>query len=376
MLSARDRATLLRRFTTSGASAPKGSYVKPLDDVSDPNQVPWMPMTLTRRRFLRDGTYAALAFPVGWLLQTEAHPGPQPLPHGLEMLPREAWSDDRPTGRLEVEEVRFLLVHHTASGNEYEPGDVPGLLRGFFSFHTGPDKGWPDIAYNFLIDRFGRVWEGRDGSLEGPVAGSATGGNQGYSHLVAVIGDFSETMPTPEALEALRRTLAWLADRYDVDTSPGAATHFTSRGSNLWSEGTRVDTATIAGHRDMSLTECPGDTFYEYVTDGLAGDVTALRSQTTTTTTTTNPSTTTLQPPSQNTTSTTTTGVTETSPMSTRGPLSTDQVEAVSSTEASANSVGSDTPSGGLQVIGVAAAAILFGLLSLIRRRIRNERRQ
>ncbi|MEO5678995.1 MAG: hypothetical protein ABIS47_04920, partial [Acidimicrobiales bacterium] len=70
-----------------------------------------------------------------------------------EVLPRAAWGADLlPTGPLSQEapgDVRFLLVHHTASSNAYAAGDVPGVLRSIYGYHTGP-KGWPDIAYNFL----------------------------------------------------------------------------------------------------------------------------------------------------------------------------------------------------------------------------------
>jgi len=59
--------------------------------------------------------------------------------------------------------------------------------------------------------------------------------------------------------------LAWLADSYAVDTAPGATARFTSRGSNRWPVGAPVTTSTIAGHRDMSHTACPGDASYELV---------------------------------------------------------------------------------------------------------------
>jgi hypothetical protein len=193
------------------------------------------------------------------------------------VLPRDEWAASRdPTGPLAVEEVTFLLVHHTASRNDYTPDDVPGLLRGFFDFHT-TGRGWHDIAYNFLIDRFGRVWEGRQGSIDGPVAGDATGGNQGFSQLCALIGDFTSESPTPEALDSLVSVLAWMADRYGVETAPGSTVTFVSRGSNRWPVGAAVESATIAGHRDMSQTECPGDVLYEYVTSRLIADVTAHR---------------------------------------------------------------------------------------------------
>jgi hypothetical protein len=74
----------------------------------------------------------------------------------LTINPRSAWgSSHPPKGPLSVEEVKFLLVHHSASDNGYTSADTPGILRGWFNYHTGQDKGWNDIAYNFIIDSGG-----------------------------------------------------------------------------------------------------------------------------------------------------------------------------------------------------------------------------
>ncbi len=185
------------------------------------------------------------------------------------MRPRADWARGlTPTGPLQQErpgDTRFLLVHHTASANGYDPGDVPGLLRGFYRFHTGPDRKWPDVAYNFFVDRYGTVWEGRTGSLAGPVMADATGGSQGFAQLCCFIGNHQVEAPTPEARTSMTALLAALADTYAIETAPGATTTFVSRGSNRWPAGTTVTTTTIAGHRDMSLTTCPGDTAYELV---------------------------------------------------------------------------------------------------------------
>ncbi|MFT7601795.1 MAG: hypothetical protein ACI8TP_004758 [Acidimicrobiales bacterium] len=198
---------------------------------------------------------------------------------GLAIHPRSDWAGDgRPTaGPLPREEVRFLLVHHTAGPNNYGQAAVPGIIRGMYDFHTGPEKGWPDVAYNFLIDRFGGVWEARSGSIAGAVSGDATGGNQGFSQLVSLVGTFTGQLPTEAALESLRATLAWLADRHEIDTSPGATASFTSKGSNRHPLGVAVSTPTINGHRSMSQTSCPGEALFVYVSDGLMSDVTARR---------------------------------------------------------------------------------------------------
>lgn len=189
--------------------------------------------------------------------------------------------------------MRILVVHHSVNANTYGPADVVGLLTGIHRFHTG-DKGWPDIAYNFFVDRFGGVWEGRAGSLDSQVAGDATGGNQGYSQLCCFIGDHRLEPPSPEAQGSMGRLLAWLAERAGVDPSPGARASFTSRGSNRHRAGSLVDLPTICGHRDVSQTECPGDAGYQLVTDGsLATIATAQRPAvaptTTSTVTTTEP---------------------------------------------------------------------------------------
>lgn len=182
-----------------------------------------------------------------------------------------------PTAPLDPEDPRFLLVHHSATTNDYTPDAVPAFLRQFYALHTGPEKGWPDVAYNFFVDRYGGVWEGRTGSLDGPVRGDATGGNQGYSQLCCFVGDHQVTAPTIEAQRAMTHLLAFLGERYRIDTSPGASTAFTSLGSNRWPYGTQVTTTTIAGHRDMSETVCPGDAAYTLVREVFPAQVTAIR---------------------------------------------------------------------------------------------------
>lgn len=345
----------------------------------------------------RDVLRAALALPFLTGLSFEppsAAPGRalRAAAPDLEIHPRADWagSDRPPKGTIVAEEVRFLLVHHTAGSNSYDAASVPGQIRGMYDFHTGAEKGWPDVAYNFLIDRFGGVWEARAGSLDGPVSGDATGGNQGFSQLVSLMGDFSSQEPTPEALSSLRATLGWLADRSGLDTSPGIQVTFESKGSNRHSVGAQVKTPTINGHRSMSQTSCPGEALFGYVQGGLTADVDALRSggpaPTTTTTTTSNTETTT----------TTESTTTESSlPESTPEPPTTSTTEAVGSSSSSvpvssrpqspstvdqvASPLPSDPPAPGsaeslsawegLGLAGIAGIAAIGGLISLRTRR-------
>lgn len=188
-------------------------------------------------------------------------PLPVQVAPGLAIRPRDAWGADLPSrGPIVPEQPQFLLVHHTASSNSY--ADARDVLRGTYAFHTSSAKGWPDVCYEFFIGRDGDVWEGRAGALAGPVVADATGGSQGFAQLVCLLGDFMATSPTDAALGALVTVLAWLSERDGIDVTPGATTSFTSRGSDRWRRGVSVTTATIAGHRDMTYTSCPGDGVY------------------------------------------------------------------------------------------------------------------
>lgn len=231
---------------------------------------------ISRRRFLGAAAAAAGLVVVGPGL---ARAVPQGMPPAIR--PRSEWGADLPpTGPLGVElpgDVRCLVVHHSASPNDYGADAVPGLLRSFYRLHTGA-RGWADVSYNFLVDRYGEIWEGRAGSMGQPVMGDATGGSQGFAQLCCFIGDHRHVAPTEAARAAMIGLLGWLADRYGIATDPGSTTTFTSRGTNRWPAGTQVTVRTIAGHRDLSVTACPGDAAYALVRDVFPAAVTAWRS--------------------------------------------------------------------------------------------------
>lgn len=302
---------------------------------------------------------------------------PAPTAQGIVINPRSTWGADLPPkGALTAEDVKFLIVHHSASHNGHRPEDVPEILRNWFHFHTGPERGFPDIAYNFVIDSGGGIWEGRQGSLDGPIAGSATGGNQGFTQLVCLIGDTSLAPASPAARSSLVALLAWLADRYGVSTADGAEVTFVSRGSNRHPSGATVTTPTIAGHRDMSQTSCPGDGLYGYVTGSLRADVEAARggspsppstqapTPTTTTTapttTTTAPTTTTTVPPHTTTVPPETTTTTIASTTSTFAPSTTTTTVAPVSVPVAAADVAS-SPGAPVGMIATASTLVAAG---------------
>ena len=154
------------------------------------------------------------------------------------------------------------VVHHTVNANDYTAAQAPGLVRGIFAYHT-QSNGWCDIGYNFLVDRFGRIYEGRKGGLTGFTQGAHAGGFNAETFGVSVIGTFT-TVTMPSAVtSAVSRTIAWQADRSSFD--PGSSVVLTSAGSSRYDAGVRVTKPRVMGHRDLSLTSCPGDAAYPQV---------------------------------------------------------------------------------------------------------------
>lgn len=182
---------------------------------------------------------------------------------GLDIFPRSQWGADlQPKPGLRPEKsVKFLLVHHTAASNTYRNTQVVNQIQSIYRFHTGT-KQWPDVCYNFFVDRFGGVWEGRAGSLNGSVEADATGGSQGFAQLVCLLGNFETARPPQVMIQSCSKVLGWLAVRNKIDVEQTKKVSFISRGSNKWKAGSTVAARPISGHRDMSATLCPGQYVY------------------------------------------------------------------------------------------------------------------
>ncbi|MGH9157004.1 MAG: RICIN domain-containing protein [Acidimicrobiales bacterium] len=149
------------------------------------------------------------------------------------------------TGRPEyAASLRMAVVHHTATANTYGREESAAVVRAIYYFHT-QTNGWCDIGYNFLVDRFGQVFEGRAGGLDRPVVAAHASGFNYASTGVAVLGSYSTAeLPSP-AEASVRRVLAWKLALHGVDPD-----------GRLEIAGRTVPT--IVGHGELGSTTCPG----------------------------------------------------------------------------------------------------------------------
>ena len=125
--------------------------------------------------------------------------------------------------------------------------------------------GYCDIAYNFLVDNAGKIYEGRAGGTTSPVIGAHTGGFNTQSVGVALIGDFTSAQPTGAAYNSLVNLLRWRLSVAGVDPSKPFSTRAQSSpcGCVRWADGTIVTfPVSILAHRDLDFTSCPGDAFF------------------------------------------------------------------------------------------------------------------
>ncbi|TWD82015.1 LGFP repeat-containing protein [Kribbella amoyensis] len=144
--------------------------------------------------------------------------------------------------------VQAAFVHHTADRNDYTRAQVPAMIRSMYAYHV-KSRGWCDLGYNFLVDRFGRAWEGRYGGMQLPVLGAHTGAYNANSFGVSLIGNYEKTAPSAQMLEATARIVAWKLDA-----------NYRSPVGTVVLAGTKLNT--VSGHRDTKATACPGNDLY------------------------------------------------------------------------------------------------------------------
>ncbi|MBD3329916.1 hypothetical protein GF354_00120 [Candidatus Peregrinibacteria bacterium] len=140
--------------------------------------------------------------------------------------------------------VRKIIIHHTATTKNLN--DPEQALRDIYYYHT-VSKGWGDIGYNYLIDKNGKIYEGRYGG-EGVIGAHSGPGNNG-SIGIAVLGDFENNTVPDKMFGSLTDLVAEKAKLHGLN--PNGSSLF--RGKQM---------PNIFGHKDIMNTSCPGANLY------------------------------------------------------------------------------------------------------------------
>jgi hypothetical protein len=178
------------------------------------------------------------------------------------IIPRSGWGANELIKRgapRYADRVGFAVVHHTAGANGYSRAQSAAIVRAIQVYHVKAN-GWNDVGYNFLIDKYGQIFEGRAGGADRNVIGAHAQGFNTGSTGVAVLGSYQGLRPSAEAEAALARVIAWRLDVAHVD--PLSTFNWISSGNPRFPSGVPVFLRAIVGHRDVGFTDCPGSAVY------------------------------------------------------------------------------------------------------------------
>ena len=109
-----------------------------------------------------------------------------------------------------------VRASHRERQRLHAPRRRPAVVRGVYAYHTR-SLHWSDVGYNFLVDRYGTIYEGRYGGVTRGVIGAQVLGFNTGSTGVSVMGTFTSATPPSAVVTALERLLAWKLDVHHVD---------------------------------------------------------------------------------------------------------------------------------------------------------------
>lgn len=145
-------------------------------------------------------------------------------------------------------------LNHTAGSNTYTKAQSAGIVRATQAYHVG-SQGWCDIGYNFLVDKYGQIFEGRKGGITKMVRGAHAGVNAANERTIGVsmMGNY-DVAPVPAAMKtAVADLIAWRHSLAGL------------KAKGAYSLGGKTVNR-IMGHRDVKSTVCPGRYGYAWLT--------------------------------------------------------------------------------------------------------------
>jgi hypothetical protein len=187
---------------------------------------------------------------------------------GPPIITRTMWGGDTVTPRATPSygQVQLAFVHHTVNANDYAPEESAAMVLAIAKYHRD-HNGWNDLGYNFIVDQYGQIFEGRAGGIELAIVGAQAQGFNSVSTGVACLGTYTDIAQSEAGMDALARLIGWKLSYHGIPTS-GAVTVTSAGGeTNKFRAGTPVTFERISGHRDGNATSCPGDELYAQLPD-------------------------------------------------------------------------------------------------------------
>lgn len=186
------------------------------------------------------------------------------------IITREQWGADESLRRGTTQysdTIKVAWVHHVVSSNDYTAAQAAQQMRNVYSWFTEGIQ-VNDFGYNFMVDRFGRLYEGRAGGVDKAVIGAHTSGFNAETFAVSFLGNADTLDPKQltkeKILDAISDLIAWKFELFDINPL-GKAT-LTSAGpgpgqgtTSMYWPGEKVSIETISGHGDIGSTSCPGE---------------------------------------------------------------------------------------------------------------------
>jgi hypothetical protein len=217
-----------------------------------------------RARFVRSGPAARSARRRSLLARSarRLQAGAPPI------IPRAEWGGDGVPPRTDPAygQVQLAFVHHTVNANDYGPEDSAAIVLGIARYHRD-HNGWNDIGYNFLVDQYGQIFEGRAGGVEQAIVGAQAQGFNSVSTGAACIGTFTDVALPAAAVDALARLIGWKLSLHGVPCEGDVTVTSAGGETNRFPAGAPVTFQRVSGHRDGNATECPGDLLYTQLPD-------------------------------------------------------------------------------------------------------------
>ena len=152
----------------------------------------------------------------------------------ISVFPRSVWRAKPAKNNCRRHSIHKITVHHTASVGK-NSRTTAKRLRSYQAYHQNK-KGWIDLAYHYLIDSVGDVYQGRSVECAGD---TSTNYNPSGHFLIVLDGNFEKQLPSQKAQQRLIELITYARQAYDVAPE------------------------NVLGHRDVAATACPGKQLYQ-----------------------------------------------------------------------------------------------------------------